>query len=512
MPKPFFLYRPTGLYVRFLIPHDLRAVVGSRFLVRSLKGLTGDRARLAAAQMGMALSQQFERLRLQDDDMKKKPPFLDFGIQAVTLRNGVQLKGIDIASRKDAKLFADFVRDIDSDDDGEFADDPLMAVAQGRSPRRLAPTSPASPLLSERLGVYVDDMKRVGRAPKNILDTQFTLGLFIELVGDLPIGQIQSAHFRSFFDLMESWPANASKKKEFVGLSPAEVIAKARQGDYALLESRTKEKHRDRLASFFNQMVREGVIDRAPHLGMMHPRKAESEKITRTPFDPAEIELIFGPGFQTWATKWPHRFWGTILGFATGARVNEIGQLYVQDVEETHGVVGIHIRASQPDQRLKNASSSRFVPLPQRVLDAGFLAFVEDVRRSGNARLFPNLPLDKNSGYGDALSDQFRAYVKKLGITGRLKSFHCFRHTLITALHNEHGFPAAVVQEVTGHERSIPNGLSHYVQPNTLKARQEAVDTYGPPAQLPTYESGMFDAELKRAVIVSNRKKHLDRQ
>ena len=217
-------------------------MVGSRFLVRSLKGLTGDRARLAAAQLGMALSQQFERLRLQDDDMRKKPPFLDFGIQAVTLRNGVQLKGIDIASKKDAKLFADFVRDIDSDDDAEFADDPLMAVAQGRSPRRPAPSSPASPLLSERLVVYMDDMKRVGRAPKNILDTQFTLGLFIELLGDLPIGQIQSAYFRSFFDLMKSWPANASKKKEFVGLSPAEVIAKARQGDYALLEARTKEK------------------------------------------------------------------------------------------------------------------------------------------------------------------------------------------------------------------------------------------------------------------------------
>lgn len=136
MPKPFFLHRPTGLYVRFLIPQDLRAVVGSRFLVRSLRGLTGDRAWLVAAQLGMALSQQFERLRLLDDDMKKKPPFLDFGILAVTLRNGVQLKGIDIVSRKDAKLFADFVRDIDSDDDTEFADDPLMAVAHGRTPRR----------------------------------------------------------------------------------------------------------------------------------------------------------------------------------------------------------------------------------------------------------------------------------------------------------------------------------------------------------------------------------------
>lgn len=72
MPKPFILHRPTGLYVRFLIPQDLRAVVGSRFLVMSLGGLTGDRARLAAAQLAMALSQQFERLRLKDNHMKKE--------------------------------------------------------------------------------------------------------------------------------------------------------------------------------------------------------------------------------------------------------------------------------------------------------------------------------------------------------------------------------------------------------------------------------------------------------
>lgn len=62
MPKPLFLRRPSGLYTRFLVPVDLRAQVGSRFLVRPLP-LRGDAARLVAARLGLALSEAFDLLR-----------------------------------------------------------------------------------------------------------------------------------------------------------------------------------------------------------------------------------------------------------------------------------------------------------------------------------------------------------------------------------------------------------------------------------------------------------------
>ena len=66
MPKPLFLRRPSGLYARFLVPVDLRAEVGSRFLVRALPGLRGDAARLVAARLGLALSEAFDfHLRVQ---------------------------------------------------------------------------------------------------------------------------------------------------------------------------------------------------------------------------------------------------------------------------------------------------------------------------------------------------------------------------------------------------------------------------------------------------------------
>ncbi|MCL1525015.1 hypothetical protein M3O39_00005, partial [Xanthomonas nasturtii] len=47
MPKPYFLRRPAGLYVRFFVPTDLQALIGSRYLVRPVHLSLGDAARLA---------------------------------------------------------------------------------------------------------------------------------------------------------------------------------------------------------------------------------------------------------------------------------------------------------------------------------------------------------------------------------------------------------------------------------------------------------------------------------
>jgi integrase len=63
LPKPLFLRRPSGLYVRFLVPAHARAVVGSRFIVRSLGPLRGDSARLEAARLGYALAHQFAAIK-----------------------------------------------------------------------------------------------------------------------------------------------------------------------------------------------------------------------------------------------------------------------------------------------------------------------------------------------------------------------------------------------------------------------------------------------------------------
>lgn len=73
MPTPYFLQRPTGPYVCFLVPEYARDDIGSRFVVRSLGTLRGDAARLAMARPGYTLAKHFDDLRGRISEQGKPP-------------------------------------------------------------------------------------------------------------------------------------------------------------------------------------------------------------------------------------------------------------------------------------------------------------------------------------------------------------------------------------------------------------------------------------------------------
>lgn len=114
--------------------------------------------------------------------------------------------------------------------------------------QQLASVKSAGPLLSERATIHISEMRRVGRSAKNVLDTEHSLGLFVALVGDKPVEDYKTDDVRKFLDALEHYPSNATKKAVFAGLTPIEILSKARQGGHELLSMRTKEKHRDRIA------------------------------------------------------------------------------------------------------------------------------------------------------------------------------------------------------------------------------------------------------------------------
>lgn len=156
-------------------------------------------------------------------------------------------------------------------------------------------------------------------------------------------------------------------------------------------------------------------------------------------------------GPKDWRIAGGDRCWGCIP-----ARVNEIAQLYVDDVRQIEGVWGLFFWKNARGQKIKNKSSIRFVPLAQPLLDAGFLDFVADMRAMKEPRLFPYLSAgtradgtSNGKGFGVQLSKQFGAYVKTLDVE-KGTGFHAFRHTLATAL-AEAGFPSMDIALITGH-------------------------------------------------------------
>lgn len=92
----------------------------------------------------------------------------------------------------------------------------------------------------------------------------------------------------------------------------------------------------------------------------------------------------------------------------------------------------IHVNGNHPDQKLKNLSSERLIPIHSSLIELSFLEFSSKKKQLGHQGLFPELSPHKNSGDGVHLSRWFAGVRKRIGletVTGKL-DFHSFRHTL----------------------------------------------------------------------------------
>lgn len=172
-------------------------------------------------------------------------------------------------------------------------------------------------------------------------------------------------------------------------------------------------------------------------------------------------------------------YWLPVLALYTGARQRELGQLRIKDVVQEPYMDGtgseaeawvIRIVSDIPDGlRLKNEASERRVPIHAKLIEQGFVRFVEDARASGQYRLFPHLLPDADGNVTAAWSKWFGRWLRSTcGITDRRRVFHSFRHTFKHFA--RYSLIAPDVQnEITGHETGDTaddyGGLSYPLHP-----------------------------------------------
>lgn len=179
----------------------------------------------------------------------------------------------------------------------------------------------------------------------------------------------------------------------------------------------------------------------------------ETQTASYQPFTRAELKSLFeSEEFRHPATPW--RYWLPVLGLYTGARLDELCQLFVADVRPYQADPDdppsphtcLHItRAISPEDKaklpegegksLKTADSERWIPLHPKLIELGFLAFVDAQRAAGHVRLFPDLSYDAKNGYARKASRWFQDFTRSQGVyQPRTKVFHSFRGTLNRAL------------------------------------------------------------------------------
>jgi integrase len=158
-----------------------------------------------------------------------------------------------------------------------------------------------------------------------------------------------------------------------------------------------------------------------------------------------DVKRIFSakrkPGADTWLP---------LLGLWTGARLEELGGLRVEDVKQEGSIPYIFIRATD-GRRLKNKGSERRVPSHPALISAGFLDYVTERRRAGDTLLFPELRADAHGKRTRMWGKRFARHVRLVcGVTDKRKaSFHSLRHSFVDAAR------AVMIEEhrhtITGH-------------------------------------------------------------
>jgi len=279
---------------------------------------------------------------------------------------------------------------------------------------------------------------------------------FAEFVGrNTPIDQIQHDDFLKYRTLLESVPSNASKK--FAGMTYREVVKSPKAKELPKKAPRTINKEIETLSTLFGYAAARREITWNPANKLQLKIKKNSNE--RLPYSADDLKAVFNaPLYRgcvddelNYAKKGDciikrHRFWVPLIALYAGMRLNEICQLYVEDIKQDGGIDYIEIRemredgSDADDKKLKNMSATRSVPIHSELKRLGFIEYVDKLREQGVDRVFPLLKLTK-SGYLRAVQRWHGRFLASINLAGRSLCFHSYRHTFRDRLREAEVFP-----------------------------------------------------------------------
>jgi len=263
--------------------------------------------------------------------------------------------------------------------------------------------------------------------------------------GQIKTGDITKQHISDFLTIILNLPANKTKISAYKN-QPITNFIKNKIPEKDQISQSTKKKYIRAIGSFLKWLKRNDHTEidlDAPLYGFTFIKTKDNEKRDR--FTDDDLRKLFNSKEYVQGThKEASHFWVPLLGLFTGARLNEICQLGIDDIyieEETKmWVFDINKdENSDPNKSLKQDYHYRVIPIHKKLIELGFLEYHES--QSKNKRLFPDLLyISSNNKYGDQLQRWFnRTYKNRCKITTPNTSFHSFRHTLLTYLINEKG-------------------------------------------------------------------------
>lgn len=474
MPRqaPYLQRRGDTLFFRIAVPLDLRSLVGGRELTRTL--CTADKGEaipiaLEFAAIAKRLFHVLRASRVVTDDGK-------FRELIKKAKSDLQIKRL--REQHEDELIAQRLRHVNELERAKLeAKSEALEMLLARSgslpvpthahPEESASAAPkTAPAVTLRTVIesFLDKYAKRGKAAM-LKKHRLVLLMLLDVVGDKPITEIKQADINSFFELLDNLPprwTDACRKKGITVQQLTELEHEVTIGPKAFDDTY--------LASVrpFLKAAKKDWGDQGFPLGLSTEGieylgdREEGESKQRA-FTVPELKRLFeGPEMRMFASdpERAHCFWFPLVGLYTGARVNEICQLNPQtDIlkDDSAGVDYFWITSeTEADSRITKTvktGDSRKVPIHKKLIELGFLAYVQKVKAAGSKLLFPAWVPSRRRASSNA-EKWFRQFLRDTGLRDEtpramILGMHAFRHTLLT--HGAMQKPPLSLFCITGH-------------------------------------------------------------
>lgn len=277
-------------------------------------------------------------------------------------------------------------------------------------------------------------------------EVKASFDLFVRIVGEVRLNEIGYDTARHYKQTLQKLPPNMNKKVLYKDKSIEEVVAMEPEETMAVY---TLNKNLTRMSSLFDWAKKHGYVQENYFAGLTLREKRSADE-QRSVMSKEDLKLIFQDKiFTKKIYTHPYYYWLPLLGLHTGARIDEICQLHLEDIRDEKGIWIFDIN-DKLDKKLKTPSSKRFVPIHSKLIDLGLLKYADRLRAKGETLLFPEL-IKRRDGYSTDASRWFGRFRKNVGVKDKEKTFHSFRHTVADTL-KQKGTPYERVAAILGHK------------------------------------------------------------
>lgn len=289
---------------------------------------------------------------------------------------------------------------------------------------------------------------------------------FVELIGDPYIAEINRELIQKYKKDVVKLPTFRKQSKRYRS-KPLEEILKMNIPENKRLSPTTVNNYYRVIRTFLTWAYTNGydIEERCTNI-LRNTGKKSNNKSEGTPFTIDELHKLFhSVEYREDKFKKPNRFWVPIIALFTGARIEEICQLHLDDFVQEDEVWCFDFN-KQGDKSIKTSAGIRKVPIhPFLLEDLNILGYVEQQRKKKRAtRFFPELSnQNKVKKYSDSVSKWFTRYRRDKGVEAtspeERKVFHSFRNTFISRCYDMN-LPEDKIKDVVGHaHESVTAGI-----------------------------------------------------